>query len=64
MSQDATGTKEPSEVEAAVPNKNTKLNRFVQFFDGGWGEEGAYREKKFDFIINIMIYFLLHLFQY
>ena len=26
----------------------TKLNRFVQFFDGGWGEEGAYRQNKWD----------------
>ena len=24
----------------------TKRNRFVQFFDGGWGEEGAYRQNK------------------
>jgi hypothetical protein len=46
MSRDNTATKEKFGNAGGGAGPNTKLNRFVQFFDGGWEEEGAYREKK------------------
>ena len=53
MSVDATTDNEKL-VEGAPAAANTKLDRFVQFFDGGWEQEGAYGGKKYD----LSFYFL------